>query len=254
MAARTESPSRPGSPNSGPRSRGSTACSRCSSLCRSSNGFSELKIMPWFGALPAKLKPTIENTDAHFGRGHQHLLGFLGDVRRVLERRPGGRLDDRDEPALILLGHERPGHPLIRQPREPERDDEERHDDPPHAHQPRQHARHSTSVPRADDRFDRAEERALAVLPLPPRSRRADSAGVRVSALNADSTTANAMVSANCGYRRPVVPGKNATGTNTDDQHERRRDDRAEHLCSSHPRRRVPRASRSPGCAARCSR
>jgi len=43
----------------------------------------------------------------------------------------------------------------------------------------------------------------------------ADSAGVRVSALKAEIETENAMVSANCRKRIPVVPGKSATGTNT---------------------------------------
>ena len=43
----------------------------------------------------------------------------------------------------------------------------------------------------------------------------ADSAGVRVSALKAEIAIENAMVSANWRNRMPVVPGKNATGTNT---------------------------------------
>ncbi len=44
---------------------------------------------------------------------------------------------------------------------------------------------------------------------------KADSAGVSVSALNAEIVIENAIVSANCRNRMPVVPGKNATGTNT---------------------------------------
>src|SRR5713101_4466097 len=43
----------------------------------------------------------------------------------------------------------------------------------------------------------------------------AESAGVSVSALNAEMATEKAMVSANCRNRIPVVPGKSATGTNT---------------------------------------
>ena len=43
----------------------------------------------------------------------------------------------------------------------------------------------------------------------------AESAGVRVSALKAEIEIENAMVSANWRNRMPVVPGKNATGTNT---------------------------------------
>src|ERR1700743_2337834 len=43
----------------------------------------------------------------------------------------------------------------------------------------------------------------------------AESAGVSVKALNAEIDTENAMVSANCRNKMPVVPGKSATGTNT---------------------------------------
>ena len=52
--------------------------------------------------------------------------------------------------------------------------------------------------------------------------------GVSVTALNTDRTTAHAMVKANCWYICPVVPGKNATGTNTDDQHDTDHDHGAE--------------------------
>ncbi len=38
---------------------------------------------------------------------------------------------------------------------------------------------------------------------------------MKVRALNAEMETENAMVSANWRKRSPVVPGKNATGTNT---------------------------------------
>src|SRR5262249_23340029 len=43
----------------------------------------------------------------------------------------------------------------------------------------------------------------------------AESAGVSVSALNAEIETENAIVSANCRNKMPVVPGNSATGTNT---------------------------------------
>src|SRR6476646_7196648 len=43
----------------------------------------------------------------------------------------------------------------------------------------------------------------------------AESAGVNVSALNAEIETENAIVSANCRNKMPVVPGNSATGTNT---------------------------------------
>src|SRR5215470_8730365 len=44
----------------------------------------------------------------------------------------------------------------------------------------------------------------------------AESAGVSVSALNAEMDTENAIVNANCRNNIPVVPGNKATGTNTD--------------------------------------
>src|SRR5271165_4723715 len=44
----------------------------------------------------------------------------------------------------------------------------------------------------------------------------AESAGVRVNALKAEIDTEKAIVSANCRKRIPVVPGKRATGTNTE--------------------------------------
>src|SRR5262245_267648 len=46
----------------------------------------------------------------------------------------------------------------------------------------------------------------------------AESAGDSDSALNADSSTEMAMVSANCWYIRPVSPGTKATGMNTADR------------------------------------
>src|SRR6266566_5352792 len=48
------------------------------------------------------------------------------------------------------------------------------------------------------------------------RNRMAASAGDKVSALNSDMAIENAIVSENCLYRIPVVPGKNDTGTNTE--------------------------------------
>src|ERR1017187_2159051 len=48
-----------------------------------------------------------------------------------------------------------------------------------------------------------------------PRRNIAESAGESVSALKAEMAIENAMVSENCLYRIPVVPGKNETGTNT---------------------------------------
>ncbi len=57
----------PWTPNSGPRSRATTSCSECSRPRRSAKGLSEVKIIPWFGALPLKLKPITENTDCTSG-------------------------------------------------------------------------------------------------------------------------------------------------------------------------------------------
>ncbi len=47
------------------------------------------------------------------------------------------------------------------------------------------------------------------------RSSTAHSAGVSVSATIPESTTATAIVMANCRYIRPVMPPRNATGTKT---------------------------------------
>ena len=43
----------------------------------------------------------------------------------------------------------------------------------------------------------------------------AESAGLSVSALNAEISTDIAIVTANCWYIRPVIPGMNAVGMNT---------------------------------------
>ena len=40
-------------------------------------------------------------------------------------------------------------------------------------------------------------------------------AGLKVKALMAENNTEMAMVIANCWYKRPVIPGVKATGTNT---------------------------------------
>src|SRR5579864_1456482 len=48
------------------------------------------------------------------------------------------------------------------------------------------------------------------------RSNRAANAGDRVRALNREIAIEKAMVSENCLYRIPVVPGKNETGTKTE--------------------------------------
>ena len=73
--------------------------------------FSLAKISPWFGALPAKLKPTTENTDSTSGVAIRMASRPLScDVRGVSQRRPARRLHDRDEVAGVLLGHERLRH------------------------------------------------------------------------------------------------------------------------------------------------
>src|ERR1019366_2193893 len=51
--------------------------------------------------------------------------------------------------------------------------------------------------------------------PVSGRNSNADSQGVNVSELKAEIAIENAIVSENCLYSSPVVPGKNATGTNT---------------------------------------
>src|SRR5580704_11524867 len=53
------------------------------------------------------------------------------------------------------------------------------------------------------------------LLPLSGRSSNADNDGVKVSELKAEIAMEKAIVSENCLYSSPVVPGKNATGTKT---------------------------------------
>ena len=62
------------------------------------------------------------------------------------------------------------------------------------------------------------------------RSSIAASAGERVNALNSEIAMANAMVSENCLYRIPVVPGKERYRHEYGNQHQRRRDDGAGHF------------------------
>ncbi len=47
------------------------------------------------------------------------------------------------------------------------------------------------------------------------RNKTAARAGLRVNALKADKATETAMVTANCWYNRPVIPGMKAVGINT---------------------------------------
>ena len=49
-----------------------------------------------------------------------------------------------------------------------------------------------------------------------PRNSSAAKAGESVNALNNEIAIENAMVSENCRYSIPVVPGKNETGTKTE--------------------------------------
>ena len=63
-----------------------------------------------------------------------------------------------------------------------------------------------------------------------PGSKKAASAGDSVSALNAEIAIENAIVSENCLYRMPVVPGKEAYRHKHRDQHQRGRDHRAGHF------------------------
>ena len=54
----------------------------------------------------------------------------------------------------------------------------------------------------------------MALSPLLP-SNATHRAGLRVSALTEEMITATEMVTENCWYNLPVIPGMNATGTNT---------------------------------------
>ena len=72
-----------------------------------------------------------------------------------------------------------------------------------------------TSVPAFSTRLNARKKTPCARSRWCPR-KMAESAGVSVSALNAEIETENAIVNANCRNKMPVVPGKSATGTNTD--------------------------------------
>ena len=75
-----------------------------------------MKISPLFGAAPLKLKPTTEKAARDVGVLEEDGLRLLGDVGRVPERRAGRGLDDADEVALVLVGHEGRGHRLEEPP------------------------------------------------------------------------------------------------------------------------------------------
>ena len=94
-AARTGIRAPPEMPNSCPRRRSSTAVERLLGAAPLLVGLEPREHQPWFGAAPLKLKPATENTPSTSGCAMQDLLGLLRDVRRVLERRARGRLDDR---------------------------------------------------------------------------------------------------------------------------------------------------------------
>ena len=75
----------------------------------------------------------------------------------------------------------------------------------------------SRSVARPNDAVEPVEEASQQARGFPSFgfSSSAASAGLSVSALNADRITEIAMVTANCWYSRPVMPGMNAVGMNT---------------------------------------
>ena len=79
------------------------------------------------------------------------------------------------------------------------------------------------------DRVEAAEESVLFLLLRAQQQRRA-SAGLMVRALIELNTVETAMMMANWRYICPVMPGRNAAGTNTANRHQRGCDHRPGHL------------------------
>src|SRR4051812_24510241 len=195
-----------------PETRPSTACSECSAPFRCANGFRLVKISPWFGAAPLKLKPMTENTPSTSGSLISASSACRATSPVYCSDAPGG--------AWTMV---------IRYPSSSDGTNARGTERYTHHVSPSDAAKSTTITQRRRSTRDSTDTYALvpAVIarsivvkttPLPwwlrPRSR-ADSAGVSVNALNAESATENAIVIENCAYNRPVVPGKNATGTNT---------------------------------------
>ena len=208
-------------------------------------------MMPWFGAAPLKLKPMTENIDQHVRIRREDLLGPARDRAGVLQRRSRRRLHLREEVALVLFGQERPrdldGHPVGQADQQ-----QEDHDQRPARAQPGFRNPTYRWCPPVMPRSKSAHTRFL---PWCSRSSSsAASAGVSVTALNADSATAKPD-----RHRELRVEPAGRAREERDrdehrDQHQRRRDDRAEHFAHRvRPRPCAPRRG-TPGCAARCSR
>jgi len=86
---------------------------------------------------------------------------------------------------------------------------------PRHAQAIKQGTRPTTNAAKARDTGRMCRKSNWCGRSSSPRRNNAESAGESVSALNAEMMTDTAMVTANCWYNRPVMPGMNAVGTNT---------------------------------------
>ena len=115
----------------------------------------------------------------------------------VLQRRAGRGLHDRQKVALVLFGHERPRHLGVDPVGQAEARGRTRTTSAHRDFMPALQEAHVAVGARRDPPLEEREEPVL--VPWCSRSSSsAASAGVSVSALNADSATANAIVIANC--------------------------------------------------------
>ena len=177
-----------------------TACAECSSPCAARQRLRGDEDDPAVRArLPAKLKPLTANMPRDLGLPSQHEPPpARGTFAVYSSEAPSGRLDRDDEVALVLVGHEAGRHRLDRrQYVAAEGDDEDARPRRSRSRTSARAARRDTAfVPALDHALERGEEPPFSVLARASSS--AESAGVSVSALNAEIATENAIVSENC--------------------------------------------------------
>ena len=142
------------------------------------------------------------------------------DLLDLVEHRGGPRQrravrqPDVDEEGAAILGRKKPVGRRHRRPRRSRRT-RQRRGSTATIVSPDQRADRS-AYSRCVSSISRARTRPAAPgAPLRRAQHVAQSAGLSVSALIEEITTAKAMVAANCSNRRPVSPGVKATGTNT---------------------------------------
>ena len=217
-------------PNSSP----TTALAECASPGRSLKSFSCAKRMPWFGAVPVKPKPPAREQLLRLRHLHHDLLGLLHDAHRVVERRALRRLDEHDDVALILVGHEAGRHARVDPVGRAEQRDEHERDQRAHANQAAQHRHHQRRAA-VDDAVHAAEEDALRLLAFASSSageRRRQRQRVEGGDRHRHGDRQRELLIQAAGRAREERHRHEHR-----DQHQRRRDDRARHLAHRGRRR-----------------